>query len=202
MHAAHDRVAKSTVDQPSIHGERRDERESERQRETSPEQDVGESSIHGPRHRENDDVVHDLHRRDRHRFGSERNARRAKQRHSGTQERHERQAITEDEGQDDAENDARGVPEAKKRRAPEPKHLADTAPGQAVNSRLKRESGVVRRFGLGVIHPRSSSATAAYGSILRSATRVTAASRRDSPTRPSSWRSRASCSSASTSLRA
>src|SRR4029077_9720891 len=48
-------------------------------------------------------------------------------------------------------------------------------------------------------HSRSSSSTAVYGSIARSATRATAASRRDSPTRPSSSRRRASCRSASTS---
>src|SRR5207244_13501902 len=49
-------------------------------------------------------------------------------------------------------------------------------------------------------HPRSSSSTAAYGSSERSATRATAAARRDSPTRPASSRSKASCKSASTSL--
>src|SRR6266513_319432 len=202
MEAVHHRVAETTRDEPTIDGERRNEREREREREASPEQDVAESSIHRSRHGEDHDVVDDLHRRDRERFGGERDAGRAKQRHPRTQERYERQAVAEDIREDDPENEARSVPEAEKRRAAEPEHLADAAAREAVDRGLEREARRAPRVVAGVIHPRRSSSTAAYGSSDRSATRATAASRRDSPTRPASSRRSASCRSASTSLRA
>jgi len=86
--------------------------------------------------------------------------------------------------------------------AAESEHFADAAAGQAVDRCLEREPRGARRLVLGRVHPRSNSSTAAYGSSERSATRATAASRRDAPTRPASCRSSASRRSASTSPRA
>src|ERR1700694_2400947 len=129
----HDGVAETTCDEPPVDRERRDKREREREREASPEEEIAESRVHGPRHREHDEVVDDLHRCDRERLGRERNTRRSKERHPRTQERYEGEAVAEDVREDDPENDACGVPEAEQRRASEPEHLSDPAAGEAVD---------------------------------------------------------------------
>src|SRR5213593_3725947 len=202
MNTVDDRVAETARDEPSVDGERRDEGERERDREAGPEEDVRETRVHSARDREHDDVVDDLHGRDRQRFRGEGDPGRAEHRHPRTEERHQREAIAKRVRKDDPEHEGYRVAKAEGGSGPKAEHLADAAPGEAVDCRLERQLVGARRFVAGVSHPCRSSSTAAYGSSERSATRATAAASRDSPTRPSSSRSKASRKSASTSARA
>src|SRR5262245_36913807 len=127
-------------DQRPVDGERCPERDEQTDAEAPPEEEVAEPRLHRARHHEDEAVVDDLHHRDRHGVGGERDPRRPAERHPAGHERPQGEQVAEEERENDGESDRRDVAPAECRGDGQAEDLADRAACQAVPGRSERDS--------------------------------------------------------------
>jgi hypothetical protein len=130
-----DRMPAATGDQPAVHRICGDERERERERQGGPEERVGEPRLHRAGHDEDHSVVDDLHHGDRNGVRRERDSSGGAESEARAQDRHGRERVAEEEGEDDCEHDRRKVPPAERGPDHEAENFPNSAAGQAVGRR-------------------------------------------------------------------
>src|SRR5215203_6977294 len=127
-----DGVSFSAGDQVPVDGEGRDERDRERDGEASPEKQVAEPRVHRARDHDDDEVVYDLHDRDRKRVGGEGERQHRAECHARPQEWQHRQPVAEEESQHYRERDRGEVAPPERTPDHDPEHLADGTSRQAM----------------------------------------------------------------------
>jgi hypothetical protein len=137
------RMPQTSPDERAVDRERGDERDGERECEGGPEERIAQAGVHRPGHGQHDGGVDDLHHRDRERVRGEREREGFPEPEPRAEQRHQSQRVAEPEREENGECDRRRVAEPCSRADHQADHLADRAPGEAVERR--RGCGPVER---------------------------------------------------------
>ena len=131
-------VALAPREQPPVDGVRREEGGGERDRHPEPEDDVDQPGVHRPGDQRHDDVVDDLHGRDRQRVGGQDDAERRTDAETGLEQRQGRERVAEDEGQRHRQDDRPAGAQPDGGADHQAEDLADGAAGEAVQGGADR----------------------------------------------------------------
>ena len=127
-----ERVALAPLEQVAVDREGRDEGDREGDHHPDPEDHVDQPGLHGPGDECHDQVVDQLHRRDREGVGREHDTERGTESHPRLEQRQGREGVAEDERQRDRQDDRPPGAEADRGADHQAGDLTDRAPGEAV----------------------------------------------------------------------